>query len=269
MADDASTTIRTGIGGWTYAPWRETFYPPGTSSAKELAYASRQLATIEINGTFYRTQTPATFRKWAEATPNGFVFSVKAPRYTTHRRDLAEAGTSVEAFLDSGVTELKEKLGPILWQFPPTWKFDKETMAGFLTLLPRERNGRTLQHVLEVRHPSFVDAEFILLLRRHDASVVLADSDDYPLIADLAGPCIYARLQRSRSEIGTGYDMDALAAWASRFRQMTRGTLPKDLPRLAPDETPARQRPAFVYLISGAKERAPAGAMALANILAA
>src|ERR1041384_4746708 len=156
-----SGTIYVGIGGWTFEPWRGVFYPKGLPHAKELSYASERLTSIEINGTFYRTQTPATFRKWASEVPDGFVFSVKGPRYATNRSVLKEAGDSIKRFLDSGVTEMGGKLGPLLWQFAPFKKFDPADFGGFLELLPEKFDGRPLRHVVEVRHDSFKTPAFM------------------------------------------------------------------------------------------------------------
>src|SRR5918998_2618906 len=197
--------IRVGIGGWTYEPWRGTFYPPGLPQARELAYASSRLTSIEINGTFYRTQSPASFRKWADETPDGFVFSLKGPRYATNRSRLAEAGESIARFFDSGVTELGPKLGPILWQFAPTKRFDEEDFSAFLDLLPREVDGRPIRHVVEVRHDSFRVPAFIALLRGQGVPVVHADADNFPAIADVTGDFVYARLQRSAEDEPAGY----------------------------------------------------------------
>ena len=167
--------IYVGIGGWTFAPWRGVFYPADLPQAKELEFASRQLTSIEINGTFYRTQTAATFRKWAAEVPDGFVFSVKGPRYVTQRSTLAEAGDSLKRFFDSGVLELGDRLGPLLWQFAPFKKFDEKDVAAFLQLLPAKLDGRRLRHVLEPRHASFCTPAFIALLRRFGAAPVFAD----------------------------------------------------------------------------------------------
>ena len=237
--------IRAGIGGWTYEPWRGSFYPAKLPHAQELAFASRALTAIEINGTFYRTQKPDTFRKWNEETPDGFVFSVKAPRYAVNKRALAEAGPSIERFAESGLEQLGEKLGPILWQFAPTKKFDAADFAAFLALLPREAKGRRLRHVLEVRHPSFETAEFTELAAKAGAAIVIADSEDYPLIEEQTADFSYARLMMSRAEVETGYPADELAAWRKRARGWGAGG-----------------RDVFVYFIDGAKERAPAAAAA-------
>jgi uncharacterized protein YecE (DUF72 family) len=237
--------IRAGIGGWTFEAWRGVFYPPGLPHARELQFASQTLSTIEINGTFYRTQTPATFRKWAEETPDGFVFSVKAPRYTVNKRALAEAGPSIARFAESGLHELGAKLGPILWQLPPTKKFDAGEFAAFLALLPREANGVPLRHALELRHESFKTREAIELAAKAGAAIVFADSGDYPEIDEATAGFSYARLMRSREDEETGYSLDELQRWLDRARGWASGG-----------------RDVFVYFINGAKVRAPAAAAA-------
>jgi uncharacterized protein YecE (DUF72 family) len=257
--------IRVGIGGWTYEPWRGTFYPPGLPQARELSYACSQLTSIEINGTFYRTQKPETFRKWAEETPDGFVFSLKGPRYATNRSRLAEAGSSIARFLESGVTELGPKLGPILWQFAPTKRFEEEDFGSFLDLLPRTVDGHVIRHAVEVRHDSFAAPAFVALLRKQRIPVVYADADKFPAIADLTGDFVYARLQRSSEGEPTGYAPEALDQWAQRFQTWAAGGEPDDLPRAEPRSETGKgpERDCFVYFISGAKVRAPAAAKAL------
>jgi len=255
--------IRVGIGGWVFAPWRGEFYPKGLPQARELEHASRHLTSIEINGTFYRTQKPESFRKWADETPDDFVFSVKGPQFATNRRVLAEAGDSVERFFKSGVLELKSKLGPILWQMAPTKKFDPEDFAGFLALLPKTLDGRAIRHVVEVRQPSFLVPEFIALLRKHAVAVVLVESGKHPLIPDVTSDFIYARLQGTSEKEKSGYSAKALDAWAKRARTWEAGDAPDDL-KTVDDKPPAKaKRDVFVYMISGAKVRAPAAAMAL------
>ena len=257
-------TIRIGIGGWTFAPWRGLFYPKDLPHAKELAYAAERLTSIEVNGTFYRTQTPATFRKWASEVPAGFVFALKGPRFATNRRVLKEAGDSIKRFIDSGVTELGERLGPLLWQFAPTKKFDAADFGGFLELLPEQFDGRDLRHVIEVRHDSFATAEFIALLRRFKMPVVYTDHAKYPNIADVTGGFLYARLQRGRDEVTTAYPPKEIAAWAKRLAAWAKGTAPPDLPLIgAPVKTKAGRRDVFAYVIHEGKVRAPGGAMAL------
>jgi uncharacterized protein YecE (DUF72 family) len=255
--------IRVGIGGWVFEPWRGEFYPKGLPQAQELSYASRKLTTIEINGTFYSTQKPESFRRWADETPDDFVFSLKAPRYATHRKVLAEAAPSIERFFASGVLELKQKLGPILWQFHPGKKFEPDDFAAFLALLPRELGGQPIRHVLEVRQASFVVPAFVELARKHAAAIVLADSDKHPLFADVTADFLYLRLQRTSEEAKTGYAPRALATWAKRAQAWADGGAPDDLKTIT-GATPAKQpRDVFVYMISGAKVRAPAAAMAL------
>ena len=259
-----SGSIHVGIGGWTFEPWRGVFYPQGLPHAKELAYAGTHLTSIEVNGTFYRAQTPATFRKWASEVPAGFVFSLKGPRYATNRRVLKEAGDSIKRFLDSGVTELGDRLGPLLWQFAPTKKFEPADFGGFLELLPKRLNGRALRHVIEVRHDSFRNAEFIALLHRFAMPVVFTDHARYPNIADITGDFVYARLQRGKDTVTTAYPPKEIDAWAGRLHKWAAGSEPNDLPRIAP--TPKAKpspRDVFAYVIHEGKIRAPGGAMAL------
>ena len=259
----ASGRIYCGIGGWTYEPWRGVFYPKGLPHARELAYAAEHLTSIEVNGTFYRTQTPATFRKWASEVPDGFVFSLKGPRYAVNRRVLSEAGDSVNRFLDSGITELGDKLGPLLWQFAPTKKFDEADFAGFLALLPPTFDGRPLRHVVEVRHDSFKSPGFIALARDANVAICYADHDTYPAIADVTGDFVYARLQKGNEKLKAGYPPKALDAWTARAKIWAKGGEPADLPRVDKKSAPSRPRDVFVYFIHEAKLRAPAAAMAL------
>jgi uncharacterized protein YecE (DUF72 family) len=253
-----------GIGGWTFAPWRGVFYPADLPQTKELEYASRRLTSIEINGTFYRTQTPATFRKWAQEVPDGFVFSVKGPRYVTQRGVLAEAGDSIKRFFDSGVLELGDHLGPLLWQFAPFKKFDENDVAAFLELLPAKLDGRRIRHVLEPRHASFCTPPFIALLRRYGAAPVFAEHETYPAMADVTGDFVYARLQKGEDNIATAYPPKALDAWAGRLRTWAAGGEPDDLPRVDSGHRPtAAPRDVFAYVIHEGKIRAPAAAMAL------
>jgi uncharacterized protein YecE (DUF72 family) len=259
--------IRVGVGGWTYEPWRGTFYPPGLKHAAELGYASRHLTTIEINGTFYRTQSAASFAKWRDETPDDFVFSVKGHRAVVNSRRLADAGDAIGWFLGSGVLELGAKLGPLLWQFAPFRKFDAGDFGAFLELLPREAGGRPLLHAVEVRHESFLVPEFVELVRAHHVAVVYADSDEHPAIADVTAGFVYARLQRTREENETGYPSADIACWAERARLWEAGGTPEDLPRIGKKAAPKVKRPVFVYMISGAKVRAPAAGMALIEAL--
>lgn len=260
--------IRVGIGGWTYAPWRNNFYPEGLVQRRELEYASRRLATIEINGTYYGRQKPAVYAKWREQTPDGFVFSLKAPRAIVQRRVLAQAGEALRAFVFGGLVELGDRLGPINWQLAPERHFDADDLDAFLALLPRQIDGLPLRHALEVRHASFRCRELLTLVRRHRVAPVFTDSDEHPSFADLGGDFVYARLKRSRSEIATGYAPDALDAWGARARLWAEGSEPADLPRIAAAEAAdARPRDVFVYFIGAAKERNPAAAIGLQDRL--
>lgn len=265
MANDAAGPIRVGIGGWTFEPWRDgTFYPPGLAQKRELEYASRKLTAIEINGTYYGSQKPESFARWREETPEGFVFSLKGSRFTTNRRVLAEAGPSIEKFVTSGIAELKEKLGPINWQFMPTKKFDADDFAAFLGLLPRDVDGLALRHVVEVRHESFRTPDFVALAREHGIGIVYTDKDAFPEIADLTAPFVYARLQTASEDEENGYPSAVLDRWAERARTWAAGGAPGDLPRVA-DAAPTQAggREVFVFMINGFKPKAPRAAMAL------
>jgi uncharacterized protein YecE (DUF72 family) len=255
--------IRVGIGGWNFAPWRGTFFPKELRQADELAYASRRLSVIEVNATFYRTQSAKTFRRWAEEVPSDFVFSLKAHRVATHRRDLAEAGSAIKRFLDSGLVDLGPKLGPILWQFPPTKRYDPADFEAFLALLPRRIGLMALRHVVEVRHESFCDPGFISALRAYGVALCVADSPKYPMIGDVTASFAYLRLQRSRETEKAGYPSKEMAMWAQRIETLAAGRTPEDLPTFSPIAANAQPRDCFVLMIDGAKERAPSAAMAL------
>ena len=262
MAGEAGA-IHIGVGGWVYEPWRETFYPPDLPKAQELEYLSRRVTAIEINATYYRTQSPASFAKWRDATPDGFVFAVKANRFATNRKVLAEAGGSVERFVSSGLVELGPKLGPLVWQFATTKAFDAADFGAFLSLLPKRVGSLPLRHAMEVRHPSFMSAEYLALARRHGVATVFADSDDYPSFADATSDFVYARLMRGDSSVETGYALEGIAAWADTARLWSMGREPAGLPRVEPvTKLAPRQRDVFIFFISGAKERNPAAAVA-------
>jgi uncharacterized protein YecE (DUF72 family) len=272
FAGDLNSPIRVGIGGWTFAPWRNNFYPPKLPQRRELEFASRQLSAIEINGTYYGAQKAATYAKWRSETPDGFVFSLKAPRYTTDRKTLADAGKAVDDFIFGGLAELGDRLGPILWQLLPYKTFDRSDLAAFLDLLPRSLDGYPLRHVLEVRHESFMCDQYIELARKHRVPTVFTDSPKFPSFADVTGDFVYARLMRSAAKTKTGYAGGDLDAWAQRARTWSEGGNPADLPyvhaatsKIAKNPKP---RDVYIYFISAAKERNPAAAVALLERLA-
>ena len=254
--------IRIGIGGWTYEPWRGTFFPEKWPIKRELEYAAGKLTAIEVNGTYYSSQKPATFTAWAKAVPDGFVFSLKASRFCTNRKVLAEAGESIARFCGQGIVELGDRLGPILWQFMATKKFDPDDFGAFLQLLPATHDGVPLRHAVQVRHESFCVPEFVALARAAGVAIVYADSADYPAIADVSGDFVYARLEAAVEEEPTGYTPAALDAWAETARDWAAGGSSAVVPLLA-DPAPQRPRETFVIFINGAKVRAPAGATAL------
>jgi uncharacterized protein YecE (DUF72 family) len=242
----APGTIRVGIGGWVFPPWRGTFYPKGLKQAEELSYASRQLSAIEINGTFYGLQKPASYQRWHDDTPDDFMFSLKGSRFITHRSDLATAAPYFERFFASGLAELHHKLGPILWQFAPNLPFDKANIAAFLDALPKQLGNRKLRHVLEVRSKSFTDPAFAKLMEKHGAAIAQVEDPKAPLFETVTSDFVYARLRRCSDDEPTGYSPDALDQIAERFRAHA-----------------ASGRDCFVYFINGAKVRAPHAAMAL------
>lgn len=256
-------SVRVGVGGWTYEPWRGTFYPDALVQRLELEYASRHLTTIEVNGTFYRAQKPATYAKWRSETPDGFVFSLKAPRYATDRRVLADAGRAISAFVQGGIAELGDRLGPINWQLPEHKVFDADDVARFLDLLPAELEGEPLRHAIEVRHDSFACAAFVELMRSRGAAIVHAQSPKYPSIADLTADFVYARLMHSETERPAGYAPAVLDAWTTRAQAWARGGDPAELAHVTTVAAPQRVRDVFVYFIGAAKVRNPAAAMAL------
>jgi uncharacterized protein YecE (DUF72 family) len=259
----ALAPVHVGVGGWSYAPWRETFYPADVPQKRELEYASRALTAIEINSTFYRAPSADSYARWREMTPPGFVFTLKAPRFITQARDLAARGEAAANFIE-GAAALGDRLGPFLWQLPPTRAFDPGALERFFGALPRERAGRQLRHALEVRHPSFADPRFVALARKLRIAIVFNDAADYPSIADLTADFVYARLRRSRAGCRTGYAPRELARWAGHVRTWAAGGMPEGLPCFGTGRKPAaRPREVFLYFISGAKERNPAAARAL------
>ena len=234
--------IHVGVGGWNFPPWRGTFYPKDLAHSRELHYASRELTSIEINSTFYGLQKPATFQKWHDETPDGFVFSVKAPRFVTNRKNLAEAASSIERFLGSGVLRLADKLGPINWQLPPGKPFDVAEIADFFALLPPTFENRPLRHALEARDPSFDCEEFFSLARQHDVAIVEAGDSAHPHIAARTAPFSYLRLMGTKASAPKGYAPAALTRWREHALEL------------------ARSGDVFLYFISGAKERNPKAA---------
>ena len=265
----AKAQIRVGIGGWVFPPWRGVFYPKGLPQAQELSHASRQVTAIEINATFYGSQKPASFRRWYSETPDDFVFSVKGPRLATIRKVLAEVKPSIDRFFSSGVLELKEKLGPILWQFAAFKRFEPADFAAFLDFLPHELDGLKLRHVVEVRHESFATPEFVELLRRHGVALALVDGEDRPVHCDITADFIYARLERAVEAEPAGYPAKDMKVWAKRFQTWAGGAVPSDVTHVHPDQ-PERKagRDCFVYFISGAKVRNPAAAQRMLKVLA-
>jgi len=260
--------IRVGIGGWNFEPWRDNFYPQGWPQARELEYASQRLSAIEINSTYYGAQKPATFAKWRKETPDGFLFSLKAIRFATQRRVLADGAESIERFIDSGIAELGDKLGPIVWQLAPTHRFDAADLTAFLELLPREVDGIKLRHALDVRHASFQCADYLALARKHNAATVFTESDDYPAIAEPTADFVYTRIMRTDSALPEGCPPEVFPALAAAARIWAEGGEPDGLPRIETAAAePGAPRDVFMYFISGAQERAPAAAMALRRAL--
>ncbi|MDT9598265.1 DUF72 domain-containing protein [Sphingosinicella rhizophila] len=256
-------SIFVGIGGWDYEPWRGTFYPPGLAKTKQLEYAAGRLTATEINATYYKLQSPDLFARWAKVVPDGFRFAVKASRFCTNRKVLAEGAEAIARFCGQGLTELGDKLGPILWQFMGTKQFDPEDFGAFLKLLPKSWDGVPLRHAVEPRHESFRTPEFVAMARAAGVAIVFADADDYPCIADLSGDFSYARLQRCREEEATGYDAAALDRWAAIANSWSRGESPVELPYVADTGAKAQSRDTYIFFISGAKVRAPAAATSL------
>ena len=258
-----SGKIRVGIGGWTFAPWRGPFYPKGLSQKRELEFASRHVTSIEINGTYYGSQSPESFARWWEETPDDFVFAVKGPRFATNRRLLAEAGESIDRFLAGGVLELGDKLGPINWQFAATKKYDPDDFAAFLKLLPKRVGDRIIRHAVEVRHESFATADFVKLARSFEVAIVTAGDCEFPQIADVTAPFVYVRIMGAKEIEKLGYSGKRLDDWAANARAWADGSAPKELAILTPTPKLAKGRDVFLYVISGFKDKNPAAAMAL------
>ena len=238
--------VRIGIGGWTYPPWRGVFYPEKLAQSKELEYATRQLGVIEINATFYGRQSPKSWAAWARQAPDGFEFTVKGSRYVVTRPKLADAEEGLGVYFAQGMAALGEKLGPILWMLAARRQFDREDIAAFFKLLPKKLDGIPLRHAIEPRHESFRDEKFFDLCRDNDVAVVFGDDDEFPCIDADAASFTYARLQRMREDVATGYDKKALDSFARRARGWRR-----------------EGKDAYIFMINGAKVKAPAAALAL------
>lgn len=255
--------IHIGVGGWVFEPWRGAFYPEGLSHKHELAYAGSKLTSIEINGTYYGSQKPESFARWRAETPDGFVFALKGSRYVTNRKVLAEAGPSIEKFVRSGISELKEKLGPLNWQFMGTKLFEPDDFEAFLKLLPKSVDGLALRHAVEVRHDSFRSPHFVALLREYGVAAIISADSDYTQIADLTAPFVYVRIMGTTEAEPSGYSSVALDGWAQRMRDWAAGGAPSDLEAVSPIAASKTPRDVFLYVISGDKVRNPAAAMAL------
>jgi uncharacterized protein YecE (DUF72 family) len=263
MPHQPKPAIRIGVGGWTYEPWRGPFYPDGLPQKRELEFASRKLTSIEVNGTYYGSQKPETFAKWHDETPDDFVFSLKAPRFATNRRVLAEAGQSIERFFSGGVLELRDKLGPINWQFMATKKFDPEDFQAFLKLLPSSVEGRAIRHVVEVRHDSFRSPDFVALARDHGVAIVVAGDSEFPQIADPTAAFVYARIMGTSEAEPAGYSDAALDGWVRCVRDWASGASPEGVATVASPQDGKAGRDVYLYVISGHKVRNPAAAVAL------
>lgn len=260
---DAQGPIRIGVGGWSFEPWNETFYPAGLRKADQLAHAASRLTAIEVNGTFYRTQTPETFAGWRAAVPEGFVLALKAPRYAVQKRKLAEAGESIRRFTDSGIDRLGTALGPILWQLAPTKAYDPEDFAAFLDLLPAQAGDQRLRHAVELRHPSFACAEVVAACRTRGVAIVLAADSDYPMIADQTADFSYLRIMGTTERYKAGYAPRALDLWARRARQLAAGQQPEGLAPLGAPLGDGTPREVFLFVISGHKALNPLAALEL------
>ena len=254
-------SIYVGIGGWVFPEWRDNFYPKGLSQKRELEYASSKLTAIEVNGTYYGSQKPESFRKWHDETPEGFVFALKGPRFATNRRVLAEAGDSINRFIDSGITELKDKLGPLNWQFMATKKFDAGDFEAFLRLLPKKAGSLALRHAVEVRHDSFKDKAFVQMCRAHGVAIIFSADGEFPTIGDVTADFVYARLLGTQAKEKLGYPKAMLANWAERAQDWEKGNDARKF-ALAP-AAPKKKRDVFLFVISGAKEKNPAAAQGI------
>ncbi|HEX8413972.1 MAG TPA: DUF72 domain-containing protein [Sphingomicrobium sp.] len=263
----SNPAIRVGIGGWTFEPWRGTFFPDKWPRKRELEYASRAVTAIEVNGTYYSSFKPATFAGWRDTAPEGFLFAVKASRFCTNRKVLADAGEGIARFVDQGIVELGDKLGPILWQFMATKKFDADDFGAFLKLLPASHQGCALRHAVHVRHESFAVPAFVDMARAAGVAIVFADSPGYPAIADITTDFVYARLEAGEDANETCYPEENITRWAEAARCWAEGGAPAGLPYVDAALPEKQPRETFVFMIHGGKVRAPAGAMALLDKL--
>jgi uncharacterized protein YecE (DUF72 family) len=292
MARVKAAVYRIGISGWTYSPWRGVFYPKDLPQNQELQYASRQVNSIEINGSFYSLQRPSSYQKWYDSTPADFLFSLKGGRFITHMRRLKNVEQPLANFLASGVLCLKEKLGPLLWQLPPNFSFDAGRIGAFCELLPRDTrsaaklakahhnlkagrfafeidNNRPMRHAMEVRHESFADPRFIDILRKHNVALVTADTaGKWPFGEDITADFVYIRLHGDEELYASGYSDEALDQWAKRLRLWSTGKQPVDAKRWS-DKPPrkAAHRDVYVYFDNDVKVKSPADAMSLAHRL--
>jgi uncharacterized protein YecE (DUF72 family) len=284
--------LRIGISGWTYGPWRGTFFPAGLKQKDELSYASRKLNSIEVNGTFYSLQRSSSYASWYAQTPPGFLFALKGPRFITHILRLKDVRIPLANFFASGPLRLKEKLGPILWQFPPSFPYDRERVEAFFKLLPRTTKAavriarghdqhvkhgtwlkaetdRPIRHAMEIRHPSFAKPDFVALLRDHDVGLVVADtSGKWPALEDVTSDFVYVRLHGASRLYVSGYTPAAIKSWAAKVQAWAQGKSPASPKRLAPAAKPAPStRDVFVYFDNDVKTRSPYDAMSLAHAL--
>jgi uncharacterized protein YecE (DUF72 family) len=257
----AAGRIRCGIGGWTFEPWRGVFYPPGLSQKKELEYAARHLTAIEINGTYYSSFKPESWAKWRESTPEGFKFAVKASRFCVNRKVLADGKPSMDIFLNQGLSELGDRLGPILWQFMATKKFDYDDFAGFMDLLPQQIGGIAVNHVIEARDGTFADPKFVSLCRDRGVAICVSENQNYPIIPDITADLAYLRLISASDEIETGYEAKDLDMWAERLKAYAEGRVPGDLVPIDRTGPPEGPRDVYAFVIHEGKVRAPAAAM--------
>lgn len=283
-------TIYIGISGWTYKPWRGVFFPKGLPQKHEMAYAARTFPSIEVNGTFYGLQRPQSFQAWHDGTPDDFVFAIKGSRYITHIRRLRDAEKPLANFFAQGVLALGKKLGPFLWQLPPSYRFDPDRLEDFLKLLPPDTDAATrlarrheprmkgrvfltpdkkrpLRHAMEIRHESFRDERFVKLLRKYRVGLVVADTVEWPRLGDITADFVYARLHGSEQLYASGYSKAALDDWARWFRSWSRSQSPRGVDRISSAKPRAKVKDIFVYFDNDMKVRAPFDAMSLARRL--